>query len=84
MTRSAFFSLLFITILFNSCQTNSTSNEKIDSSLDTLHIRLDQITYGLDPVYLTNAGDSSNRLFTVLKSGEILIIKDDEIKSNGN
>lgn len=44
-------------------------------------VKLIQISKGLlKPLYVTNAGDDSNRLFVVEKGGKIKIIKDNVIQ----
>ena len=74
MSKLVGFMFLVIVMHFLACQTKQVSQEGNDPSGDTIHVRLEQITGGLEnPVYITHAGDGSKRLFILQQSGEILI-----------
>ncbi|MDH4089774.1 MAG: PQQ-dependent sugar dehydrogenase [Cyclobacteriaceae bacterium] len=76
MTKLIVFFTLFLVAFLFSCQTKTATDQLGDSSRDTLHVRLVQIAGDLDiPIYVTNAGDGSNRLFVVLQKGEIVLLK---------
>lgn len=76
MIQSNIFFTLFVVAFLFSCQTKTSTDQLGDSLRDTLHVRLVQIAGDLDiPIYVTNAGDGSNRLFVVLQKGEIVLLK---------
>ena len=62
--------------------TSALSGARETAGAGTARVALDQLAIGLErPVYLTNAGDGSGRLFVVEKEGRIRIIQDGHLLS---
>jgi glucose/arabinose dehydrogenase len=85
MRRTAFFAVILVPVLVVAAifAYNEFSTDDRPKNTDTMQpvpYRLEEVTYGLSrPLYLTHAGDGSNRLFIVEQSGKIKIIQDDTV-----
>lgn len=82
-TNKLFISLLatlFITVGMVLPVNATSSSQKIPADLDPAHLYFQEIASGLSqPLFITNAGDGSGRLFIVERSGQILIYKNGSI-----